>query len=137
MSTQAEQQAAVVTSPTPGDVTDRNWIMVLATSTTAAYIDLSAYASYFDRFIAVRADGGKVYVAASPTTTAIDKTSTGTTPTTADGANKCWPVSDGETVRFQVNKANPYLHFQADASTPKLFVRPSSNEGAYAASRGL
>jgi hypothetical protein len=137
MSTTAEQQAGNITSPATGDVTDREWMMALATSGTAAYVDMGNYPSYFDRYIDIQADGGKIYVATSSATTAINKSTTGATPTTADGATICWAIPDGQTISIRPNKARPYLHFQADTGTPTLRVRTSSNESNSRSAVGL
>ena len=125
MTTPAEQQAANVTPPIPGDIDAQDWILALDATTSAAYVDLSSYPLVFDRYLDVKADGAKIYVAASPVTTAIDETATGSTLTTADGASVCWPVTDGETISIRITDGTPYLHFKGAASGT-LRVRTSS-----------
>lgn len=130
MSTEGERQYANESAPfastTPGE-----GVTILATSVTAAAKDLSAYPGFYGKFLTITAGSDAVWVSfSSDGTPTIDKTYTGGS-TVAAGTKvaNAIKIAAGASIRVRLDKRlHKSIHFQADANTPTLTIRPSSQQ---------
>lgn len=130
MATEAERQyqneVPPFASTTPGE-----GVTILATSTTAADLDMSAHAGFYNRLLTITAGTSAVWVSFSDDgVTAIDKSSTGGA-TIAAGTVKANAIrlAAGASIRVRLDPTkHKHIHFQADADTPTLTIRPSSQK---------
>lgn len=113
-------------STTPGE-----GITLLATSTTAANFDLSAYEGFFNKELLLTAGATAIWVSfSSASTPAIDKTYTGGASVAAGTkAENAIKIAAGASVRVHLSRSiHKYIHFQADSGTPTLEIRPASQK---------
>lgn len=130
--TEIERQDAHVTPPRAGTTPGKH-VTCIATSTTSATHDMQAFTELYGRFLDIKADGGKIYVA-------FDDDSTGSiSPATPGGATGIasgtteavgWPIADGETLPVVLDPlVDKYMHVVAATGTPQLRIRGSSPKG--------
>lgn len=130
MSTEAERQANNVTPP-QASATPAVGTTAIATSTSSASIDFNSYPQFYGRWVALQADGGKIYVTFDDDSThAINEATTGTT--LADGTTEAipWAIPDGTTLNVRLERTtHRYLHHKAASGTPTLRIRTTTPVG--------
>lgn len=106
-------------------------VTVLATSTVAANKQLSTYKYFYDKFLTITAGGDAVWISfSSDGTPTIDKSyAGGSTIAAGTKAENAIKLAAGASIRVKLDKRlHKYIHFQADANTPTLTIRPSSQD---------
>lgn len=130
MSGEAERQSANV-SPPQASATPATGTTALATSTASATIDLNDYPAFFGRYVALQADGGKIYVAFDDDSTgSINETTTGATIAAGTTEAIPWAIPDGTTLNVRLERTtHRYLHTKAATGTPTLRLRTTTPVG--------
>jgi len=109
-----QRQAAAVTGPVQGSVT------VVAVSSTAAAVDLTAYAG---KLVTVKAEGCRVFYMLATTSALADDLD----DTQVAGNNRCASLEAGENTPMLVELGAPFLGYKsAGADTGKLRIHVSS-----------
>lgn len=130
MSGESERQAATI-SPPQASTTPATGNTAIATSTSSATIDLGSYPQFFGRYVALQADGGKIYVTFDDDSTgSIDETVTGATVAAGTTEAVPWAIPDGTTLNVRLERTtHRYLHTKAAAGTPTLRIRATTAIG--------
>lgn len=128
MSDEAQRQFFNKMPPTESNTVGVG-VTFLATSVTAAKLDLSGNPGLFDRNLELTAHTGTIWVSfSSDGVTDISKAFTPGS-TLAGGTNKQapMPIYANTTVVVRLDTiAQRWLHFQAEAATPTLIIVPRS-----------
>lgn len=130
MANEADRQAQNV-SPPQASATPATGNTAIATSTSSATVDFNDYPQFFGRYVALQADGGKIYVTFDDDSTgSINETTTGTT--LAGGTTEAipWAIPDGTTLNVRLERTtHRYLHHKAATGTPTLRIRTTTPVG--------
>jgi DNA-binding beta-propeller fold protein YncE len=136
MSNEADRQAQNVTPPF-ASATPAEGTTAIATSTSSASIDFNDYPAFFGRYVALQADGGKIYVTFDDDSThSINEATTGST--LANGTTEAipWAIPDGTTLNVRLERTtHRYLHHKAASGTPTLRIRTTTPLGPRTRSR--
>lgn len=130
MSGEAERQAQNVTPPM-ASATPATGVTALATSTASATFDLGSYPAFFGRFVALQADGGKIYVVFDDDSTgSINEATTGASIAAGTTEAIPWAIPDGATLNVRLERTtHRYMHVKAASGTPTLRMRTTTPIG--------
>jgi hypothetical protein len=131
MSHEADRQVDNAVPPrqstTPGE-----GVTLLATSTTAAAFDLSAYDGFFNKPLLLTAGATAIWVSfGAAATPVIDKSyAGGATIAAGTKAENGVKIAAGASLRVRLSRSlHKFMHVQADSSTPVLEIRPIAQKG--------
>lgn len=130
MANEADRQAQNI-SPPMASATPAVGVTAIATSTASATVDFNDYPAFFGRYVALQADGGKIYVVFDDDATgSINEATTGSTLATGTTEAIPWPIPDGTTLNVRIERTtHRYLHIKAASGTPTLRIRTTTPIG--------
>lgn len=124
-----ERRAAIPLPPVQG-TTPGIGLTRLATSVTAASVQMSTYPNFFGKTITLRNEGTDAIwfaFAANASTTLVKGSTAGATIAAGTLAANGYKLAGAASMNFCLNTTDhAYLHFQADANTPTLAIFPAS-----------
>lgn len=130
MSNEASRHAVNITPPM-ASATPAVGTTAIATSTASATVDFNSYPAFFGRYVALQADGGKIYVTFDDDATgSINESTTGTTLSGGTTEAIPWAIPDGTTLNVRLERTtHRYMHHKAATGTPTLRIRTTTPIG--------